>query len=52
MSSPDDSHLQQRMFERNAGSIYCLGFHHWKKNYVRAYLRSPGNQVRFVMDES
>ncbi|HTM22967.1 MAG TPA: hypothetical protein VL172_20735, partial [Kofleriaceae bacterium] len=48
MSPSADTELEQRLHERNAGTIFCLGFHHWKKNYVRAYLRAPGNQVHFV----
>jgi capsular polysaccharide export protein len=39
--------LQRRMFERNRGRIFCFGFQLWKHSVVRAYLRSPGNQVLF-----
>jgi capsular polysaccharide export protein len=39
---------QRRFFELNKGAIYCLGFSRWKRNYVRAYLRSPSNKVIFV----
>lgn len=42
--------VQQRQeFARNEGRIFCFGFikHFWKQNYVRAYLRSPGNTVVF-----
>jgi capsular polysaccharide export protein len=39
---------QRRMFELNAGTLYCVGFSLWKRNYVRSYLRSPGNRVVFV----
>ncbi len=36
------------MFERNRGTIFCFRIHFWKRNYVRAYLRSPGNRVVFA----
>ena len=41
--------LQRREFARNEGRIFCFGFikHFWKQNYVRAYLRSPGNTIEF-----
>ncbi len=39
--------LQREQFSRNDGSIFCFGFQLWKRNYVRAYLRSPGNRVLF-----
>ncbi len=41
--------LQRREFTRNTGRIFCFGFikHFWKQNYVRAYLRSPGNTIEF-----
>ena len=32
--------LQRDMFERNRGQVFCFGFRVWKRNYVRAYLRS------------
>jgi capsular polysaccharide export protein len=41
--------LQRAMFERNAGKIYCFGFGFWKHPSVRAYLRSPGNKIVFVL---
>ncbi len=40
--------LQRQQYERNRGTIYCFGFRVWKHNYVRAYLRSPGNRVIFA----
>lgn len=42
--------LQRQEFVRNQGKIYCFGFfqHFWKRNYVRAYLRCPGNEIIFV----
>jgi len=40
--------LQRAMFERNRGTIFCFGFRPWKHNYVRAYLRCPGNRVVFA----
>ncbi len=39
--------LQRKEFARNQGKIYCFGFRIWKQGYVRAYLRSPGNEVHF-----
>ncbi len=41
--------LQRREFSRNEGHIFCFGFikHFWKQNYVRAYLRCPGNSIVF-----
>lgn len=39
--------LQRDMFARNAGKVFCFGFQVWKRNYVRSYLRSPGNDVAF-----
>ena len=41
--------LQRQMFEKNAGKIYCFGFGFWKHPSVRAYLRSPGNKIVFVL---
>ncbi len=41
---------QRAQFERNTGRIFCFGFRFWKRNYVRAYLRSPGNEVVFARD--
>jgi capsular polysaccharide export protein len=40
--------LQRAMFEKNRGTIFCFGFQFWKRNYVRAYLRCPGNRVVFA----
>lgn len=39
--------LQRELFAENRGRIYCFGFRIWKHNYVRAYLRCPGNQLEF-----
>jgi len=44
----DHLELQRTMFERNQGTIFCFGFRFWKRNYVRAYLRSPGNRIVFA----
>lgn len=41
--------LQLRMFAANRGRFYCYGFQLWKQAYVRAYLRSPGNEVLFPL---
>jgi len=40
--------LQRAMFARNTGKIFCFGFRFWKHAYVRAYLRSPGNEIVFT----
>jgi capsular polysaccharide export protein len=42
--------LQRAMFAKNTGTIFCFGFRFWKQNYVRAYLRSPGNKIVFASD--
>ncbi len=39
---------QRHHFTANRGRIYCFGFSLWKRNYIRAYLKAPGNQIRFV----
>jgi capsular polysaccharide export protein len=42
--------LQRAQFARNRGAIYCFGFRVWKRNYMRAYLRCPGNRIEFPRD--
>ncbi|MBA2543353.1 MAG: capsular polysaccharide biosynthesis protein [Deltaproteobacteria bacterium] len=42
--------LQRAMFANNTGKIFCFGFRFWKQSYVRAYLRSPGNEIVFASD--
>ncbi len=44
--------LQREQFARNQGRIFCFGFRIWKHNYVRGYLRCPGNgnEVLFPKD--
>ena len=44
----DHLELQRALFARNTGKLYCFGFNNWKYDFVRRYLRSPGNQVVFV----
>lgn len=39
---------QRHYFDANQGRIYCFGFSLWKRNYIRAYLKAPGNQIQFV----
>lgn len=39
---------QRRYFAINRGRCYCFGFSLWKRNYVRAFLRSPGTPPVFV----
>lgn len=44
----DHLELQRRVFARNQGTIFCFCFEVWKRNYVRAYLRCPGNRIVFA----
>ena len=44
----DHLELQRRTFEQNQGTIFCFGYQFWKRNYVRAYLRCPGNRIVFA----
>lgn len=44
--------LQRAEFARNRGTIYCFGYQFWKRRYVRAYLRCPGNEILFCRSES
>lgn len=46
----DHLELQRAMFARNTGRIFCFGFRFWKHANIRAYLRSPGNQITFASD--
>ena len=41
---------QREAFAANQGTIFCFGFRPWKRGYVRAYLRCPGNRVVFARD--
>jgi len=44
--------LQRHWFRRNAGTWLCVNFE-WKKRwYVRHYLASPGNDIRFYQRPS
>lgn len=40
--------LQRHWYAQNRGRIYCVGFRPWKHGFVRKFLASPGNDVRFV----
>ncbi len=40
--------LQRHWFKQNRGTLYCIGFGIWKRGYVRSYLRSPWNRIKFV----
>lgn len=42
--------LQRRMRERFVPVIYALGFSHWKRSFVRAFLR--GSEIRFIRNAS
>ncbi|MEZ5536434.1 MAG: capsular polysaccharide biosynthesis protein [Thiolinea sp.] len=39
---------QNRLFRENAGRLYAFGFSRWKRNYIRRFLCSPGNQLNFT----
>lgn len=39
--------LQREAFENNRGRLFCFGFRFWKRGYMHAYLRCPGNDVSF-----
>ncbi len=38
---------QKQYWRQNRGQFICLGFDQWKHSYVRDYLRSDQNSVRF-----
>lgn len=40
--------LQRSYFKRNERRFLCLGFTLWKRNYLRDYLRAPGNSIEFA----
>nr|WP_246345040.1 capsular polysaccharide biosynthesis protein [endosymbiont of Lamellibrachia barhami] len=40
--------LQRHYFVENSGSLFCYGFTPWKRGYVRDYLYSPWNKIRFA----
>ena len=39
---------QRRRYEENQGTLYCFGVSLWKRRYVLAFLRSPGNRIVFT----
>ena len=39
---------QRAGFAANQGTLFCFGYRPWKRGYVRAYLRCPGNRIRFA----
>jgi len=39
--------LQRKQFTENTGRIWCTGISLWKRPFVRRYLQSPGNEIRF-----
>ncbi len=39
---------QREHFAVNQGRLFCFGYRAWKRGYIRAYLRCPGNQIEFV----
>jgi capsular polysaccharide export protein len=39
---------QYHCFAENEGRLFCFGFTLWKRNYIRRFLQSPGNQIHFV----
>ncbi|MDH5751782.1 MAG: capsular polysaccharide biosynthesis protein [Deltaproteobacteria bacterium] len=46
---PVIGHLAEhrRIFQANRGEIYCFGTRLWKRNHIKAFLRSPGNRLKF-----
>lgn len=40
--------LQRKRFQETSGPVYAVGFSFWKRAYVRPFLASPWNRVRFV----
>lgn len=40
--------LQRSAFAENRGRHYGFGFRFWKRGYMRAYLRCPGNRLVFA----
>ena len=36
------------LFKANQGRIFAFGFSHWKRNYIRRFLSSPGNELNFT----
>lgn len=40
--------LQQSYRKPASGKLFCFGFTLWKRNYIRAFLQSPGNEIHFV----
>lgn len=40
--------LQRRHFADNRGKLICFGFRFWKRGYMKAYLRCPGNEITFA----
>ncbi len=44
----DHIELQVANHRKNEGTILCFGFSRWKRAWVRTFLASPGNDVKFV----
>jgi len=40
--------LQQTMRQKTSGRLFCFGFTLWKRNYIRAFLQSPENEIYFI----
>ena len=39
---------QNDLFNANQGRLFAFGFSRWKRNYIRRFLYSPGNQLNFT----
>nr|CAA6829785.1 MAG: Capsular polysaccharide export system protein KpsC [uncultured Thiotrichaceae bacterium] len=38
---------QNSLFKANKGRLFAFGFSRWKRNYIRRFLYSPGNDLSF-----
>lgn len=39
---------QNNLFKANQGRLFAFGFSRWKRNYIRRFLYSPGNELNFT----
>lgn len=44
--------LQYNINKKHIGKIYCIGFSPWKKKFIKAYLKSPDNEVLFAKNSA
>ena len=40
--------LQYNTWSKHTGKIFCIGFSPWKKRFIRAFLKSPDNDIFFA----